>query len=233
MKTCQPQVLELMTNHESGLIACAKAHSSTIGGACEKFVEKMTSNGLAGKLIDCGQDFLSICPTETMGLVASETVRNKVDWVALRKLTKCLGKKKKEVAKSQMCQSLLDSLKQEEKDDDPNYDDYAYADSGNKGGHDDDDDHGGKAGAVIGVMALVCVCAGGIGVGYWKRVEIKGMINGRSRPAPGAWRDFDIEEQSAGLTGTTIASTLPAPPDYAVSNQDDAKNGIVTANVIA
>lgn len=167
MKTCQPQVIELMTNplyaDGSALVTCAKQHSSTIGGPCEKIVEKLTNDGLAEKMIKCGQDFLGVCPAESMALMATE-MSNQVVWAKVHGLVICLAKKKNQI--SQTCDVLADALAKQEEEQDPNWGKYkkqhsnaAATESENQfNPMDEEDEEGGGAGAIVVALLGICTC---------------------------------------------------------------------------
>jgi hypothetical protein len=244
MRTCQPQVAELMANpfqtDSSSLVNCAKAHSSTIGGACERLVEKLTKDGLAEKLLDCGKVFVNLCPAETMALMAAET--SQVNWPAVHRFVVCLSKKKnKSQVVNAQCGFITDAMQKQGEQDDPNWKSEdqkakSYEAKGDKHedeDEDEDNDDGSNPAAIIVSLLGICTCATVAGVAYWKRGEIQGMMQQR-RPAPGNWRELDVE-QSAGLTQASVASTAPPtsdPPGYAVAQQDDIHMNIVTATPI-
>jgi len=232
MKTCEPQVIELMTNpldtDGADLVECAKAHSSTIGGVCEKLVERLTKDGFAEQVIGCGQKFLGLCPAESVGLIAS-SASSQMNMKAVQALGLCLGKKKAEIAGT--CTLISDALASNNDSTDEGYaDGYGESSSSQIDGfpHDDMDHkpHGGSALGMIVAFMGICTCATFAGVVFWKRGEIVGMMQPRAHPPTGYNFQQMDEEQGTALAGTTIATS--EPPRY----PHDANVKIVTATPI-
>lgn len=251
MRTCEPQVIELMTNpldaEGEDLVTCAKAHSSTIGGTCEALVEKLTRDGFATELISCGQKFLGLCPAESIALLASQG-QSDVDWSVVKSFVKCLHGKKDEI--SGTCTVVSDALMQ---DGEGKYDSanantkkaygYGYGvewtDAKGSDARPRRPPHhhgGGGAAGVVAVLFSCCLCVMIAGTAYWKRDQIGNVFGPpRAHPTHAAYFQALDEEQGAGLTTASVVSTAPisGPPEYAVQPQDDARMNIVTAQPIA
>lgn len=234
-RTCQPQVVELMTNpltaDASALVECAKAHSSTIGGACEDIVEKITRDGLFEDLVSCGQDFLGLCPRESLVLMAAE-VNNQVKLQALRPFVQCLMRNKDQI--SSTCEIISEALEADEEEEDPDWKkggdgasgtgygygaSGGYADGGDWHGHGHGHgrgNHKGGGGAIAAATIMgLCVCCMFAGVAVWKREEIGGMMGGRSHPNIHSGMQFhslndDDVEARAGLTQPGYAEVAHA-----------------------
>lgn len=245
MRTCQPQVVELMANpldtDGASLVQCAQAHSSTIGGVCERLVERLTRDGFAERLISCGQTFLGLCPVELGELMATEAT-NTVNWRAVANFLHCAKSKQSMIPET--CQIIEDALQKDEDEEHPedelnddddewDVDPYSYGYGG-----DNHHDHHHKGGLVGALVALFGCCACGVmaAVVVMRRDEIWTSMQRRQTRHHSGMHFQQIEDEElnpAGRPGATVQASSAPPPFYqpAGMGQDYEKN-IVTAQPI-
>jgi len=239
MRTCQPQVMEIFADPDydpAQLTSCAQAHAETIGSTCEGVANQLIQeDGIHEDILTCGQMMKKTCPNELMKLAGAEflgAVAPQVVISTVRELAECL--KTHQEAISDTCEVFLDALVDEDEADDPDAPDWSqwqkghtkggYGKGGYNGyggyGHSHDDDHEKKhhTGMTVFVTLLgLCMCGAFVGVAWFKRDEITGMMQGR-RTHPGVPGNFMHLHDEEGLTSApVIASSAPLhdPPGYA------------------
>lgn len=237
-KVCQPQLIELMTNplfsDGHNLVTCAKAHSQTIGGACEAMVERMTRDGLAEKLIGCGRTFLKLCPMEVLQIMGSDAT-GKTNWKAALALTKCLNDPAKRAKAGETCDIIEDALaameaskeaKAEEKKGGGYGWGYGKTQAHCHGKHchshgDDDDDDGDRAG---GLLLLLCICCGLIGCGGAAGYSYAKGNHLRHESMRAGMEYQQQNDMELGSPHGIAESQAFAPPGYAVVDAKDQYN---------
>jgi len=246
IKTCQPQLVEMMINplYADGapLVACAKAHSSTIGGACERVVESLTKDGFATDLIICGQSFMRLCPRESLQLMGSEAT-NKVNWKAVVALMKCLHPKRSQMTET--CDLIEDAFESDEDTDWAKKQEqagggYGYG-YGDKRDHQHSHDGDGGGGLIVLLMFCMCCCMGGGAGGYYYAKQ-QGVAelgwSSQRMDAMRAGQEFHQLQDQGGIAQSHPGVPEwagPQPPHYAMVQEYDGpevKGPIVTAHPV-